>query len=249
MSKTMLAVALAASFGLALPLGAAADAELGHEAERGSQGAQPGTHQDQSSAKGAGLAEAWAALVAARDAIARDVESGTLGEIHAKAEPLPKLAEALLAQSGDLEPGKRARVEGAAKQVARVADALHVAADRGDAAGTRKELSRLDGLLQLIDAQYPAGALDAGGHRGEAHSARPAHGHSAHAHTEGPAGVVDVAPQASVRVEVSDELRFEPQRIEVQAGIPTRIELVNAGAAEHSLSAGSGVQPTAGSSD
>lgn len=155
-------------------------------------------------------AAAWEALVAARDAIAADVESGALGEIHAKAEPLPALVTTLVERSSDLEPGKRARVEGAAKQVSRVADALHVAADNGDAARTRKELGRLDGLLELIRAQYPEGALEA-------------------------AGIVDLAPRATLRVEAYDPFRFEPERLEVRSGVPMRIELVKWGAIEHSL--------------
>jgi uncharacterized cupredoxin-like copper-binding protein len=117
----------------------------------------------------------------------------------------------------------------------RVANALHEAADRGDAAQTRKELTRLDGLLELLRAQYPAGALDASSHEHEGHSAAPGHGPGAHAHTKRPTGVVDVAPRATLRVEALDPFHFEPMRLEVQAGVPTRIELVNKGAAEHSL--------------
>ena len=138
----VLAGALVASAMLALPLAANADSGHGVSTPRPSS-----------------LTGAWTALMAARDAIASDVEAGALAKIHAKAGPLPKLVAALLEQSGDLDAGKRTRVEGAAKQVARVADALHVAADRGDANRTRKELSRLDGLLELIRAQYSAGTL------------------------------------------------------------------------------------------
>ena len=157
MSKMILAGALVASAMLALPLAANADSGHGVSTPRPSS-----------------LTGAWTALMAARDAIASDVEAGALAKIHAKAGPLPKLVAALLEQSGDLDAGKRTRVEGAAKQVARVADALHVAADRGDANRTRKELSRLDGLLELIRAQYSAGTLDADTQRHEGHSAAPA---------------------------------------------------------------------------
>ncbi len=52
---------------------------------------------------------------------------------------------------------------------------------------------------------------------------------------ERPAGVVDATPQATVRVQAFDLLRFEPKRFEVQAGVPTRIELENVGVVEHSL--------------
>ncbi len=237
MSKTILAGALVASILLALPLAACADTGDGDKTDSAAEGGQSGAHGGHgvSTPQPASLAGAWTALMAARDDIAGDVESGALGDIHAKAEPLPKLVAALLEQSGDLDAGKRARVEGAAKQVTRVAGTLHAAADRGDVARTRKELSRLDDLLELIRAQYPAGALDASSHGQEGHSEVSGHAHGAHAHMERPAGVVDTAPRATVRIQALDPLRFEPKRIEVQAGVPTRIELENAGVAEHSL--------------
>ncbi len=167
MSKTILTGALVASVLLALPLLACADSGHGDKADSASEGEQlgaPGDHHRSSTPQPASLAGAWTALMAARDAIAGDVESGALGGVHAKAEPLPELVAALLEQSGDLDAGKRRRVEGAAKQLTRVADALHVAADGGDADRTRVELARLDGLLELIRAQYPVGALEAGTH-------------------------------------------------------------------------------------
>ncbi len=146
MSRTTLASALVACV-VALQLVACADSGHGDEAESASEGGHPEAHEAHgaSTSQPASLAGAWTALMAARDAIAGDLESGALGDVHVKAKLLPGLVAAWLEQSGDLDAGKRARVEGAAKQVTRVADALHVAADRADAAKTRKELSRLDG--------------------------------------------------------------------------------------------------------
>ncbi len=238
MTKTTLAGALAVSVLLALPLAACADSGDGEKAESAADGGHHGADEGHGAAKAqpSSLAGAWTALIAARDAIAADVESGALGGVHAKAEPLPELVAELVEQSVELNARSLVRVEGAAKQVTRVADTLHVAADRGDAERTRKELGRLDGLLELIRTQYPDGALDAGthGHVGP-HSAAPGQPQGVHAHMERPAGVVDATPEATIRIQAFDRLRFEPQRIEVQAGIPTRIELQNAGVAEHTL--------------
>jgi len=236
MSKMLMAAVLVTSLGLALPLASRADSGHVEKAQSSSEG-HAGGHEGHGGAvpAPASLAGAWSALTAARDAIAGDVKSGALEKIHAKAEPLPKLAEALLAQSNELDAAKRARVEGAVKQVERVAGALHVAADKGDAERTRKELSRLDGLLELIRAQYPAGALDVRERAHEGHSAVPGAAQGGHAHADRPAGVVESSPQATVHMRALDSLRFEPKRIEVQAGVPTRIELEKAGAAEHSL--------------
>ena len=106
-----------------------------------------------------GLAATWRALTGMRNAIAADVQGGRLLAVHHNAERLAPLASALGEHSESLDPAKRARVEGALKQVPRVADALHHAADRGDKARAERELKRLDGLLQLIEAQYPEAEL------------------------------------------------------------------------------------------
>ena len=236
MTKTTLAGALVASVLLALPLACNPDSGTGDEPASVSEAGQSGAHEGHgvSTPQATSLAGAWAALVAARDGIAGDVESGALDGVHVKVEPLPKLVDALLEQSADLDAGRRIRVEGAAKQVTRVVDALHAAADRGDADRTRVELGRLDVLLELIRAQYAAGALDAGTHD-EGHLDAPGSAPAAHAHRQGPAGVVAAKAQATVRIYASEPLRFEPKRIEVRAGVPTRIELENTGVVEHSL--------------
>lgn len=234
MSKAIFVAALAALFWTVTPLAASADSGHGDKEQEASEGGHAAGHGE-AAPQAESLAAAWSALTMARDSIADDVESGALGEIHAKTEPLPEFVAALLEHSGDLDAGKRTRVEGAAKQIARVAGALHVAADGGDAERTRKELSRLDGLLQLIRAQYPEGTLDAKSVGHGDHGAASGHGHGAHAHGEAPLGVVDSPPQATLVIEALDPLRFEPMRIEVQAGVPTRLVLENRGDIEHSF--------------
>ncbi len=236
MTNTILIGALLAFMALAVPLTACGDSGHPHEEKSAAGQGHPDEH-DRGSAtqKSASLADAWAALMAARDAIAADIESGKLGDVHETSEPLPGLVAALLDQSKDLDAAKRARVEGAAKQVTRVADALHVAADGDDPDRSRKELARLDGLLELIRAQYRPGALDAAGHGHEDHSAVPEHAHAAHAHLARPAGAVDATPQQTIFVQAFDELRFEPKYIEIRSGIPTRVVLENVGTAAHAL--------------
>jgi len=245
MSKPILAAALTAATLLGAPFAAYADSGHGHGADQ--QDAQNGGEDEAhgeseghgpSAMNAASPAGVWAELMAARDAIAADVENGELGSIHEKSEPLPELGAAFLEQSGDLDASKRARVEGALKQIGRIADVLHTAADGDDLARTRKALARLDGLLELIQVQYPAGMLDGGedrehGHDG--HSMAPQKTHGAHAHMQRPLGVVDITPRAFIRVRASDRLQFEPKRIVVRAGVPTRIELENVGAIEHAL--------------
>ena len=230
---------LVAALALLLPWASTADSghDRGKEASHHMGGYSGGDPHGEAKSGGspASLASAWDALSAARDAIAADLEKGELGEIHEKAEPLPALAAELLERSGDLDAGKRARIAGAVKQISRVADALHEAADGGDLARTRREAKKLAGLLALIRAQVPADALEAEpGHHG-ADSDTSMNGHGSHAHRTRPRGLVDAVARTTVRVQALDPFRFEPARIVVEAGVPTRIELANAGVVEHSL--------------
>ena len=218
------------------PAGHEHDAHAGH----GSAGAV-----DPASA--AGLAETWAALQELRNAIAADVEAGRLSEIHAKSERLTPLAEQLLERSSDLAPEKRTRVASAVKQIPKLAGALHEAADAGNVEATRRELERLDGLLELIRAQYPSGALSSSGpsagpgagaavqHSDHEHAEHHgAHGSGEHQHAMRPLALVERPAVATLHVR-GNEFGFEPSTLELRAGAPTRIELENRGAIEHSL--------------
>ena len=164
--------------------------------DHGAQGAAaaggPDGHVSPDTANPApGVGGAWAALKGARDEIAKRLDSGRLEEIHAVSEQLAPLANTLLERSSDLAPDNRARVEGAVKQMPKLADALHDAADAGNADETRRQLKRLDGLLDLVQTQYPASALTtsgtpANGPAGHSMSehAMPGHDMAAHEHME-----------------------------------------------------------------
>ena len=106
-----------------------------------------------------GPKSAWTELTGLRDSIARDVESGKLGEIHEKAERLPALGQALVAGAKGLPGEKRTRIEATLGKLPKLADSLHDAADGGNAEATRRELKRLDGLVELVRVQFPAEAL------------------------------------------------------------------------------------------
>ena len=222
---------LTVSFSLALLLAGSALGQ-GHEHMEGEH-----SGHGAAAAPAADLAGAWSELQAARDGIAADVDAGRLQEIHAKSERLEPLAKALVERSADLAPDKRARVEATAKQIPKVAGSLHTAADKGDAAATKRELGRLDGLLELIRAQYPAGALapsgKPAGHEGHSHTAPEGAPH-AHAHGSAPLTRVDAKPEATLRV-TGSEYDFQPRTLELRAGVPTRIEFENSGSIEHSL--------------
>lgn len=215
-------------------------------------GHEHGAHTGHGDAGGAApassgdLAETWAALQELRNAIAADAEAGRLSEIHARSERLTPLAEELLGRSSDLAPERRTRVASAVKQIPRLAGKLHDAADDGNAEATRRELARLDGLLELIRAQYPSGALSSSpsagpgaggavqpsGHEHAEHHG--AHGSGEHQHATRPLALVERPAVATLHVR-GNEFGFEPRTLELRAGAPTRIELENEGAIEHSL--------------
>lgn len=205
---------------------------MGHE--KGGEHAQGGAAQAPGD-----LASAWTALQSVRDAIAADIANGTLNEIHERSEGLEPSAKAVLEHSSDLTPDQRARVESAVKQIPAVAGKLHEAADGGDAARTGEALKQLDAVIELMRAQYPAGAIESGGSHDQHGSA--AHDHSAvshfagHEHTTRPLAWVDTAAQETIVVK-STEFAFEPTTLEMRAGVATRIELDNRAAlVEHSL--------------
>ncbi len=214
----------------------------GHE---GHEGMEHGTKQTTAqTASGEGVAGAWTALRATRDAIAADIAAGKLGEIHAKSEALVPQGQALLERSTDLAPEKRARVESALKQLPAVVDALHDAADAGKADEVSRQMKRLDGVLALVQAQYPPAVLTTSAaepdHAAMGHDMSMHGDHSGdasmpgHAHATKPLAAVDVAAKATIVVK-GGEFMFEPKIIELRAGEPTRIELVNHGKVEHAL--------------
>ncbi len=185
-----------------------------------------------------GPAAAWAALWQVRDSIAADVDEGRLSEVHPKAERLTPLASALLESSHDLAPERRARVESAVKQMPKAADLLHEAADAGNGEATRRELKRLDGLLELIRAQYPEGALSggAGSHHGELREPQSdaLEGGARHLHASRSLAQVDLPAAVTLRVRAT-EFELVPRVIELRAGEATRIEFENDGLIEHAL--------------
>ncbi len=211
--------------------------DRGHGAD--SHHAQGEQHDEGHGAGGPGedLAGVWSALKHTWDGIAADIEVGTLNAIHEKTEALETHAQSLPQHSTSLDPKKRERVESLVGQITKLAGTLHAAADAGNQDRAQREFKRLDGLLKLLQAQYPAGSL-------EPHGLLPAAGHSSergHSHGKGhvhgntgPKGLVSTTARASVLVRSTD-FRFKPTTVKVRAGIPTRIELRNDGQTEHSL--------------
>lgn len=142
--------------------GAAGHDAAGHEGATGQDGAAHSGEEHDGALPG-DLTGTWNALLAERQAIEEAVAKGALGDVHPRAERMGKLALNLEPQSGSLPADKRTRVAGAAKQLVKLADSLHDAADGGDAPAVKRDLGRLASLLKLIESQYPPGTLPASG--------------------------------------------------------------------------------------
>ncbi len=186
-------------------------------------------------------ATAWAELKETRDAIAKLIERSRLADVHNQAERLAPLGLALSDGAKSLPQEKRKRIEATLRQLPELGKTLDKAGDAGDAEATRRELKRLDGVIALIQAQYPADVLSkvpapGGATRKPEPSERGPAGdeHGGHMHSAQPLAEVDVAPKATLRVQ-SGEFKFEPKSITMKAGEPTRLELENEGAIEHAL--------------
>ena len=87
--------------------------------------------------------------------LAEVVKSKNLKDVHVHAFAIRDLANALPAKAA---ADKKARVEGAAKNIAKLADELDESGDANDQAKTEANLKKLDGLLKMLGAQFPSNA-------------------------------------------------------------------------------------------
>jgi hypothetical protein len=82
--------------------------------------------------------------------VTETIKAKNLKAVHDHSEAITTLANALPAK---VATDKKARIEGTTKNIAKVADALHVAADGGDQAKTEAQLKKLDAVLAQLDSQ------------------------------------------------------------------------------------------------
>lgn len=78
------------------------------------------------------------------------VKSKKLSDVHVQAFMIRDLANALPAK---VAADKKARVEGSAKNIAKLAEDLDKTGDANDQAGTEANLKKLDGVLTALDSQ------------------------------------------------------------------------------------------------
>ena len=82
--------------------------------------------------------------------LAETVKSKKLADVHHHAFAIRDLANALPAK---VAADKKARVEGSAKNIAKLAEDLDKTGDANDQAGTEANLKKLDGVLMALMSQ------------------------------------------------------------------------------------------------
>jgi myo-inositol-hexaphosphate 3-phosphohydrolase len=95
----------------------------------------------------------WAEIDAKHKALSEVVASKKMEGLHVAAESVKVLTAAGPAKYADLAPDKKKRVEGQAKNIARVLDDLHEEGEEGHWDNVAKKLPQLEAALKIMKEQ------------------------------------------------------------------------------------------------
>lgn len=107
------------------------------------------------------LTGVWQEILEHKLALDSTIKASKLADVHKVAFAIRDLVKALPDKSKDLPADKLQRVQSGVKQVEKLASELDKTGDAGDQAATEANAKKLDGVLKLIEAQYPAGTVPA----------------------------------------------------------------------------------------
>ena len=105
------------------------------------------------------LGATWQAILKKQAELQGASASQSLPTIHKLAYRLRDLCNTLPEKSRDLAPEKAARLAGAVKNIAKLAEDLDRTGDTKDLAGTQANLKKLNGLIHLAARQYEQNRL------------------------------------------------------------------------------------------
>lgn len=134
------------------------------------------------SAKFTSIGQAWTTIKDTADRVSKAIASGDLKSIHGETELMDTAIKYMRSADGITDPDKKARAEGALKQMLTLGEDLHTAADAGEAAKSAQTLKRIQSGMRLIEMQYPPETLrppaeisktDHGGHEMHSATAKP----------------------------------------------------------------------------
>lgn len=122
-----------------------------------------GDHADvhAEAAKYPSVGAAWAAVQEGIKTIEGLTAQKNLKPIHEAEQKITGALKYLAANSTMVTADKATRLKPALSQAIKLADSVHHASDAGDQAKTESEFKKLKGALKLVEAQYPAEALQA----------------------------------------------------------------------------------------
>ena len=93
----------------------------------------------------------WKAIHAEHMELAETIKGKKLADVHHHAFAIRDLAKALPAKAA---ADKKKQVEGAVKNISKLADDLDKAGDDGKQAETEALLKKLDGVIKVLEAQF-----------------------------------------------------------------------------------------------
>lgn len=105
------------------------------------------------------IKEAWQQITDGLAATESNIDASAFDSIHAFAEQLEESLHFLADHSSAASEKNRKRLESVIKQLDKVADSLHHAAEDKDLAKIKQETKKAQSLLPLAEAQYPKGTL------------------------------------------------------------------------------------------
>lgn len=103
--------------------------------------------------------QAWATVKKSVSAASQAIGAGDLKPVHEASEQLDGAVKYLQTAGGIADADKKLRAEATLKQLLTLSGELHIAADAGDSAKSASALKKIEGVMKLIEIQYPAEAL------------------------------------------------------------------------------------------
>ena len=100
------------------------------------------------------VAAIWQSVDQATEGIAKEIQTGKLGELHRHAFAIRDLVAALPARSASLPPDKLAKVKSDVKFVATLAQRLDAAGDANNKAAVESNFEKLKDVIKSIKGNY-----------------------------------------------------------------------------------------------
>lgn len=105
------------------------------------------------------IGQAWSDVKSVAESCGKAISAGNLKPIHEETEKADAAIKYLQNAGGVQDPEKKPRAEAALKQLLSLSGDLHAAADANDVPKSAQVLKKFEGVMKLIEIQYPAEAL------------------------------------------------------------------------------------------